>query len=263
MPALSAGSLEPSGWSVQFAVAGILQSEGIGDAVEEGEEGGDVDGFGDLRVAVSGFSESDHLLVGGCGRFECQRFDELEQQFLFGVDLGVFEVSGFELFDDRVVFILQLQEVGVCVGSVLAVVESRDVGGDGFLLSSVEVAVGEVESIGGLHDLLQEIRSCREALEDFGHPVAIGVLFAPRLVDPGQFATGLIVFDPRDPGFRVHGVEFPFGAFGFGSWAISIRRSIRGSSISCDVPLGQRTTSFSIRSMDPSPKVTGSSVWER
>ena len=88
MPALSAGSLEPSGWSVQFAVAGILQSEGIGDAVEEGEEGGDVDGFGDLRVAVSGFSESDHLLVGGCGRFECQRFDELEQQFLFGVDLS-------------------------------------------------------------------------------------------------------------------------------------------------------------------------------
>src|SRR5438270_462734 len=61
---------------------------------------------------------------------------------------------------------LNTQEVGMAVQSIWAPIQVRNVAGDHLLMTSGEMAFGEVDRIRELNYLLQEIRPCAETLND-------------------------------------------------------------------------------------------------
>src|SRR5438445_7370402 len=136
-----------------------MDVEGIREAHEEVEECAVIDGFGDLGIRPSRLTEPLDLLVGDAVRVSGQRLDEVQQESVLRGQAGGVEVPvaqrGRRL---RVLLPLQLQEPGMAAESVMTAVERRDVGGDHFVLSSAERAVGEMQSTRRI-DGAQKVRS--------------------------------------------------------------------------------------------------------
>ena len=112
-------------------------AEGIGDAIEEGEHGGDVDGLGDLVFGPAHGAEFFDIFGGGTvGRFR----DELhvvQKDALRRGQAGFLQLAlqycGYGLIGGS----LNTQEVGVAIQSIRATVEVGDVAGDHLLGSPV------------------------------------------------------------------------------------------------------------------------------
>ena len=112
-------------------------AEGIGDAIEEGEHGGDVDGLGDLVFGPAGSAKLFDIFGGGTvGGFR----DELhvvQQDALRRGQAGFLQLAlqycGYGLIGGS----LNTQEVGVAIQSIRATVEVGDVAGDHLLGSPV------------------------------------------------------------------------------------------------------------------------------
>ena len=83
------------------------------------------------------------------------------------------------------------------VQSIWAPVQRRDVAGDGLLLATTQVPLGEVNRVGKGHDLAQKIRPGTEALQDAGNQLPTAES-APLLVHFGGFAGSFIVLDDAD-----------------------------------------------------------------
>ena len=94
---------------------------------------------------------------------------------------------------------LNPQEVGMAVESIGAAIEVRDVAGDHLLVAADEVAFGEVDGVGELDHLAQEIGACSETFDDPRDLFASGA-GAPEIVSGGSFAGSFVVFGDADLG---------------------------------------------------------------
>ena len=112
-----------------------MDVEGIGKADEKVEERSVVNGFRNLRVGPSDLTQALDLLVRNAVGMPRQRFDEFEEQSVFGYEACCVQVPvarcgcGF-----RVLLTLQLQEPRMAAESIVAAVECRDIGGDHLVL---------------------------------------------------------------------------------------------------------------------------------
>ena len=154
----------------------VVETEGVGDAVEEREHRGDVDALGHLRITPAEAPKRLHVLDGGAVGVLRDLLDVLEQGALGVRQGGRVEVGAGQARVEIGVGVLQLQEEGVAPDSVGAPIERRDVGGDHLLGAACEVAVGEVDMVGELDHVLEEVRPGAEALEDAGDARSAGPL---------------------------------------------------------------------------------------
>lgn len=176
-----------------------MDVEGVGEAHEHVEEGGIVDGFGDLRVAPTGVAQCLNLGVGDAVGVAGDGGDEVEQEPLSGGDGGVVEVGVADgLGDGCEVFALQLQEPCVAAESVVAVGEGGDVGGDHFVLGAGERTVGEVEAR-GLENGGHEVWALAHGAHDVGDGVGWGGV-AHAGIEFGEGSGGVVVVYPADAG---------------------------------------------------------------
>jgi len=141
-------------------------AEGVGDAVEEREHGGDVNGFGDLIFGPARLAQLLDVLGGrAIGRLGDQ-FDIVQQAALCRTQSCVINFSFQDRCDTLFRGSLNTQEVDVAVQSIRTAIEIGDIAGDHLLVSAREVALGEMDSVGELHHLAQEIRAGAETLDD-------------------------------------------------------------------------------------------------
>lgn len=191
------GGGECCGWAVGVVFGGGVDVEGVGEAHEHVEEGGIVDGFGDLRFAPACVAQRLNLGVGDAVGVAGDGGDEVEQEPLGGGDGGVVEVGVADGPGDGCeVFALQLQEPCVVAESVVAVGESGDVGGDHFVLGAGERAIGEVEAR-GLEDGVHEVWTLAHGAHDVGNAAGWGGV-AHAGVEVGEGSGGVVVVYPAD-----------------------------------------------------------------
>jgi hypothetical protein len=172
----------------------------IGDAIEEGEHGSNVNGFGDLVFCPSCRAQ----LFDVFGRRTVGGFrDELrvvQQGALRLGQAGLIELAFENGCNCLIGRSLNTQEVGVAIQSIWAAIEEGDVAGDHLLGTAVEVAFGEMDRVGELDDLAEEIGTCAEAFDDSGDLLAAGTC-APVVVGGGGIAGGGGIFGDFDLGF--------------------------------------------------------------
>ena len=144
-------------------------AEGVGDAVEEGEEGRDVDSLGDLFFFPACRSEFIDILDGGA--ISSVR-DELYivHQGEFGPGQAGFVQLAFQ--DCGYAFIgcsLDTQEVGVAVQSIRAPVQEGDVTCDHLLVPAGKMSFGKMDCVRELDYLAQEVRPRPKTFDDPGN----------------------------------------------------------------------------------------------
>ncbi|MGB8653973.1 MAG: hypothetical protein WCD23_05595 [Candidatus Acidiferrales bacterium] len=111
-------------------------AEGVGNAIEEGEHRGDVDGFGDLIFGPAGVAQFLDIGVRGPVGIYRDFLDVIEKR-AFGWSEASFVELAFE--DCRYAFVggsLDTQEVGVGVQSIRTAIEEGDVTGDHFFVAA-------------------------------------------------------------------------------------------------------------------------------
>jgi hypothetical protein len=176
-------------------------AEGIGDAIEEGEHGDDVDGLGDLVFGPAGGAKFFDIFgsgtVGGFG-------DELgvvQQGALRPGQARFIELAFENGCDSFIGGSLNPQEVSVAVQSIGAAIEEGDVAGDHFLGAPVEVPLGKMDGVGEINNLTEEVGARAEAFDDAGNLLAAGA-GAPVVIGRGRVAGGGVVFGNLDLRFR-------------------------------------------------------------
>jgi hypothetical protein len=131
--------------------------ESIGDAIEEGKHRGDVHGFGDL---VFGPTCVAHFLNVGARRAQGgvgEEFDAGHQDVLGRSQARFIEIAFQHRCHTLIVGSLNTQEVGMAVQSIRTTVQERNLARDHFLVAADEMAFGEVNCMGEVDDLLEEI----------------------------------------------------------------------------------------------------------
>src|SRR5260370_40114315 len=171
-------------------------AEGVGDAIEEGEQCRDVHGLCNLRFlparrpeflnilgggAVSGMGNEFHVFHEDALRFRKARLVQLALQNRCYALIGCS---------------LNPQEVSMAIQSIRAPVQVGDIARDHFFVPAREVSLGKVNGVGESDYLAQEIRTHAETLDDAGYllPPRAG---APEIVGCGGLARGFgILGDP-------------------------------------------------------------------
>ena len=105
----------------------------------------------------------------------------------------------------------------MAVQSIWTPVQIRNIAGDHLLMPSREMAFGEVDGIGELNYLLEEIRSCAETLDN-ARDLLPSRSCSPKIVSSGGFAGGLSIFNDSDLG-------------GDPAWLLRILRTLRSLSV--------------------------------
>jgi len=144
-------------------------SEGIGHTIEERKHRDDVHRLGDLLLRPTSIAEFLHIVpcrtVSGVG----YQLGIVHQSSLGRRKACFLELALEDRFDAVIIRSLNTQEVSVAVQSIRAAVQVGDVAGDHLLVAANQVAFGEVDGIGEVDDLAQEIGPRAEALNDSGH----------------------------------------------------------------------------------------------
>jgi hypothetical protein len=85
----------------------------------------------------------------------------------------------------------------VAVESIGATIEIRDVAGDHLLVAAREMSLGEMDGVGEIDDLAQEVRARAKTLDDARDSLPAGAC-APIIVGGERFARGFRVFGDSD-----------------------------------------------------------------
>ena len=156
----------------QFARFEIVlgrDAEGVGDAVEKGEQCRDVYGLGNLVFLPADGPEFLNILDGGAvGGVGNELHIRQENSFRF-CKARLFELA---LQNCRYALIgcsLNTQEVSVAVQSIRAPVQIGDIARDHFFVASRKMPIGEMNGVGELHYLKQKVRTCPETFDNAGN----------------------------------------------------------------------------------------------
>jgi hypothetical protein len=176
-------------------------AEGVGHAIEEGEERDNVHRLCNLIFRPAGRAQFQN--VGG-RRFVSGLRDErgvIEQGALGGRQAGFVEFAFQNGCDAWIAGSLSTQEVSVAVQSIRAAVQKRNVARDHLLVTAREMPLGKVNGVRELDDLSQKIGPRSEALDDPRKLPAPGS-GSPEIIGGGSFPGGFVVFG--DANFCVH-----------------------------------------------------------
>jgi hypothetical protein len=202
------------GWRVAEVVR-VLESKGVGYAVEEGEDRSDVHTLGNLRVGPAQGTKGFDVSIRRAVRVLRDQLDEPQQATLgFGHGRAV-ELGPGEAFMQLGFGVLQLQEEGVAAYSVRATVQSGNIGCDHLLQPARQMSFGEMQALGEADHVLEEVRAQAHALEDAGKVRPAGVGRHPGCVHLGGLAGCLVLLDPSNsrhglPHVRVYnGIGIP------------------------------------------------------
>jgi len=144
-------------------------AEGVGDAVEEGEQGGDIDGLRNLFFFPACCPEFVDILGGGTvGGIRDEFY--IVQQSEFGLGQAGFVELAFQ--NCCYAFIgcsLDTQEVGVAVQSIRAPVQERDIACDHLLVPAGKMSFGKMDCVGELDYLAEEVGPRPKTFDDPGN----------------------------------------------------------------------------------------------
>ena len=135
----------------------VRQSKGIRHAIEEREQRDDVNRLGDLRVGPAALPQARDVVVGDRGWMLGEDLSEVEQRTLGGGQRDAAQVAALQRGNDVVGSSLRPQEKGVRADSIPAMIQTADVGGEHLFDAPRKMAVGEVQAVGKLHHLPQEV----------------------------------------------------------------------------------------------------------
>ena len=193
-------------------------AEGIGNAVEESEQCCDVHSFGDLIFTPARVPKLLHIVGCRAGGGVRDQFHIIKKNSFGRSQAGAFQLA---LQNRRYTLItgsLNTQEVSVAVQSIGTPVQVGNVARDHLLVSARQVACGEVDGVGEVHHLAQEVGARPKALDDAGHLVTSGA-GTPVVVSRGGVSGGLSILDDLDFCGLAHspaplrGQHWPFVAF--------------------------------------------------
>ncbi len=175
-------------------------SERVGHAVEEGKHRSDVDRFGNLVFTPTGVAQL--LYVFGCRTISGlgDQFHVVEQHPLRRSETRLLELALNNRVDALISSSLNTQEVSVAVQSIRTTVQVRDVAGDHLLVAAREMAFREMDGVGEIDDLAEEVGARSEALDDAWDLFAAG-LIAPGLIGGSGVAGGGFIGPDADLGF--------------------------------------------------------------
>jgi hypothetical protein len=122
-------------------------AEGIGDAIEEGEHRGDVDGFRDLILFPSGVAQFLDVIRGGTAGGFGDELHVIEQNPLGRSQSGFIELTFENCAYALIAGSLDPQEVGMTVQSIWTAVEVGDVAGNHLLMTTGQVSFGEMHRV--------------------------------------------------------------------------------------------------------------------
>ena len=141
-------------------------SESIGHAIEECKHRNDVHRLGDLLLRPARVAQFLDILRRGAIRRIGNDPGVVQQHALGGREARIFEFAFENRRDALIIGSLDTQEVSVAVQSIWAAVQVGDVAGDHLLMAADQVTFGEMNTVGKIDDLPQEIGPRTKALDD-------------------------------------------------------------------------------------------------
>ena len=172
-------------------------AKGVCDAVEKREQSCDVDRFRNLVFFPACVPDLLNIFSSGTISRVCDQLRIIQQSAIGGAKAGfvqfAFENCGYTLIGCS----LDTQEVGMTVQSIWTAIEERDVTGEHLFLTTREMPFGEMNSVGELNYLAQEVWTRAEALDDARDLLPSGTC-APEIVGSESVARGVCVFGDFD-----------------------------------------------------------------
>jgi hypothetical protein len=141
-------------------------AERIRHAVEERKHCRDVNRFGNLFLVPACIAQFLNVLVGGLIGCLCYQLNIIEQSTFRGREPSLLELALENRVDALITGSLDTQEVGMAVQSIRAPVQVGDMTCNHLLVAAREMAFAEMNSVGNLKHLPQEIRARAEAFDD-------------------------------------------------------------------------------------------------
>ena len=133
-------------------------TEGVSHAVKECEHGDDVYRLGDLVLRPACVPQLLHILGGGTMGGVGNEPGVIHEHAFGGTQACFIQLAFQNCRNTLVTGSLNPQEVSVTVESIRTAVEIRDITGDHLLVPALKMALGEMNGIGEVHHLTQEIR---------------------------------------------------------------------------------------------------------
>src|SRR5215469_8798942 len=144
-------------------------AERIRYAIEEGKHRGDINGLSDLVFRPAMVAKYLDVLGRGAICGFSNFLDVVEQRSLGRRQAGLIELALENRLYAVIISSLNTQEVGVTVQSIRAAIQKRDVACNHLLVASVQMALREMNRIGEIHHLAQEVGARAETLDDTRH----------------------------------------------------------------------------------------------
>jgi hypothetical protein len=141
-------------------------AEGVGYSVEKGEEGCDVDSFGNLLFFPTSGSEFVDVLGGGAIGSVCDELYIFHQDELRLGQAGFLQLAFQNCSYAFIGCSLDTQEVGMAVQSIRAPVQEGDIARDHFLVAAGKMSFGKMDGVGEFNNLAQEVRPCAKTFDD-------------------------------------------------------------------------------------------------
>jgi hypothetical protein len=188
--------------AIHFEVALRSNAKCVGNTIKESKHRRDVDCFGDLWFGPTVIPQFLHIFAGRAVRRLRDLGDVIKQSAFRRAQSCLIKVALSKRFYCLGFCSLNTQEVCMRVQSIWTAIEPRNPARDCFLGFTVQVALGEVDSITELHHLAQEVGAMAEAFQDTWHRLTAG-FGPPFVIDLGDFAGCVWVFDELDLGFVV------------------------------------------------------------
>ena len=185
---------------LHIPIARVFEPKGICHPVEKGEQGGDVNPFGNLGIGPAGASHLLYILGGILVSVPGKQLDELQEHPLRFGDRCRGEFPSGKGGGNLIVGSLQLQEIGMGANSVGATIQPGDESRDHLLRPPVQMPVAEVDPVAERHHLLKKVRSLGEALQNARELLAIWIRLSPGGNGLGQLAGRVAFGNPVDEG---------------------------------------------------------------
>jgi hypothetical protein len=128
-------------------------TESIGDTVEEGEHGDNVDRLGDLIFAPAVVAQVGNIFGRRAVRRLRNDLRVLHQGALRRCQVSLVDLAFQNCRNRLIIGSLNPQEVSVAVQSIRAAVQIGNVTGDHLLVTPEEMALGEMNGVGEIHHL--------------------------------------------------------------------------------------------------------------
>ena len=172
-------------------------AERVRDAIEESEQGCDVDGLGYLAFLPSCKAQLLDILGSGSVSSLSDQFHVSQQRALRRRKVCLVKLAFDDCLHTLIGCSLNTQEVGMAVQSIRAPVQIRDVAGDHFFVSTRKMSLREMDRVS------RSIIRRRKSGRDPKHLMIAGYLQSsractPKVVSRSGFSGGLSIFDDPD-----------------------------------------------------------------